>query len=73
MDELTLSLLKDLYSTDYHFVDNQGNELNISPAGDINILAAGYKGLIALRKIRGWHLEQGNVIINLQNISEKTE
>jgi hypothetical protein len=62
-EEFTLQLLKDLYEQDLKILNAQGQPVKITPAGDINILAIGYKGTIALRKARGWHIENDKIII----------
>lgn len=46
------TILKELYNSKYSLQEENGNELVVSVQGSINLLASGYKGLIALRQVR---------------------
>jgi hypothetical protein len=42
-----------LYQLDISFTDQDGNRIDIPENGFLGLLAAGYKGTVALRKRRG--------------------
>ena len=63
MDELTIQLLTDLYSRSFNIQDPGGKKLNPADIHPISLLAAGYKGTIALRKLRGWKFENGKITL----------
>ena len=45
-------ILKHLYSLDFRISDETGQPIQIEPQGTIGLLCSGYKGVIAMRKIR---------------------
>ena len=63
MDDFTIQLLSELYSKKFTLQDTEGKELLPSEIHPISLLALGYKGTIALRKLRGWKFENGRIIL----------
>jgi hypothetical protein len=63
MSEISKILLQELYSQEYSFITQKGRGVKLSPVGSASLLAVGYKGTIALRKLRGWKFENGKVLI----------
>lgn len=51
MDKST-KILKDLYSKDFSFTNQNGDRVEIPKNGNLGLLAYGYIGVIAVRKAR---------------------
>ncbi len=63
MDELTQTLLSELYEQNFIFIDENNQPIHITPGGSLPLMSLGYKATIAIRKARGWEFIDGKIHI----------